>query len=114
MPSGYLLKVGDSRPLPGTFIISYVLPRRSFVSLDVADACGNRIREIVSGVQEPGEYDVCWEGTDDNGETLNGTTCYCRLIARSADGGVSIQSCTIRVEGVPDVSTDVDRFEAQP
>jgi flagellar hook assembly protein FlgD len=40
------------------------------VDVKVYDAAGRLVRQVVSGVQEPGYYTVHWDGCDDVGRAI--------------------------------------------
>ena len=97
MPAHYKLSQNSPNPFNGKTIISYALPRRSFVTLDVVNNLGERIRQLVSEMQEPGEYTVSWECDDDSGRYVEDGDYLCRMTARAAGGGAFMQSRQMQV-----------------
>jgi flagellar hook assembly protein FlgD len=98
VPSNYRLNQNDPNPFKGRTTIAYELPRRSHVTLDVVSIQGQRIRQIVSEIQEPGEYTVSWECEDDSGRCVEDGHYICRMTARAAGGGAFMQSRLMELE----------------
>ncbi len=67
----------------GTTII-YDLPEQALVNLAVYDLLGNRVATLVSAVQERGQQQVRWEGTNDAGTPLAGGLYVYRLTVARA------------------------------
>jgi len=54
---------------PGT-TVSYHVPRRGWVSVQVYDPRGGLVRALVSGEHESGSYRVPWDGRADTGRQV--------------------------------------------
>lgn len=53
-------------PFTGAMALAYAVPGKAArVQIDVYDLSGRRVRSLVSGVQEAGEYRVRWDGRDE-------------------------------------------------
>ncbi len=63
--------------------ISYELPLRTNVSLEVYDVDGRLVKSLVGKVQGPGFFSVEWAGTNDNGEAVASGVYFYRLRAAS-------------------------------
>ena len=64
--------------------IRYELKNKMFVKLAVCTETGQEVRALVSGEQPVGQYQVRWNGRDNEGRDVASGTYYCRLIT---DGG---------------------------
>jgi hypothetical protein len=65
--SGYSLAQNYPNPFNPTTFIQFSLPEHSYVSLDIFDIRGVKVRSLVGATQSPGEYISIWDGTDDTG-----------------------------------------------
>lgn len=61
--------------------ISYHLPARAHVELEIFDISGNPVTRLVDRVQDDGHYTVEWNGRDRWGEPLATGVYFCRLKA---------------------------------
>lgn len=61
--------------------IRYVIPSRQEVRLAVYDAAGRLVRDLVDRSQEPGAYEVVWDGTDRSGNRVGTGIYFYRLQA---------------------------------
>ncbi len=69
--SGFVLSQNYPNPFnPATFI-RFAVPQDTFVSLEIFDIRGIKVRTLVAGRQIPGEYIAMWDGTDDAGYSLS-------------------------------------------
>jgi len=59
--------------------ITYYLPYRTGVSLDIISLQGSRVRTLVSETQPEGYYSVTWDGCNDRGKTVAGGMYICLL-----------------------------------
>ncbi len=59
--------------------ISYFLPQRSQVRLQVFNMLGQPVRTLAEGEQTAGSHSVTWNGTDDNGKILSSGIYFYRL-----------------------------------
>jgi PKD repeat protein len=68
-------------PNPGymTIFLPYQLAQQSMVSLNMYDASGRFVRNLVSGMQTPGEYSVVWDGKDMNGKAVSAGVYFLRI-----------------------------------
>ena len=62
IPSSYSLKQNYPNPFNPTTQISYSIPTASYVKISVYNALGKEIDVIVNEKQNPGSYDVIWNG----------------------------------------------------
>jgi len=71
-PEQFIMTQNYPNPFNSSTIIDYLLPRSSFVTLDVYDILGKRVRTLVSSFQEAGTHRATW----DAGEMPSGQYCY--------------------------------------
>ncbi len=83
-----------SLEVPGAFLaypnpfsyqtkISFTVPTRSFATVEVYDTQGRRIRDLVGGYFIPGQYQVIWDGKDNNGLKMASGVYYIKLSTKS-------------------------------
>lgn len=59
--------------------IKYGLKSKTLVHLCIYDVTGRLIRNLSSGVRDPGVYELSWDGGDETGETLPGGVYFVHL-----------------------------------
>ncbi len=86
-PGGKLVtsvfEVGPNPVLTGTSV-SYALERAGLASLNVYDATGRRVRNLVSGLVKAGLHTADWDGKDAAGRLVPAGVYYIRLSADRA------------------------------
>jgi hypothetical protein len=70
-------------PFNPSTTISYELPARGRVNLDIYDAAGRRIVRLVDAVQDEGLHRVVWDGRDSNGSEVASGIYFSRLVTVS-------------------------------
>ncbi len=98
MPAVHGLSENQPNPFRTETSLPYVLPKTSYVTLEIIDIEGHRVRLLVDEVQEPGNHTVRWDGRDASGHRVGGGTYLCRMIARTASGRAFMQSREILLE----------------
>lgn len=66
----FALKQNYPNPFNPTTTISYSVDKTQNVRLQIYDQLGHNIRTLWSGVQNAGEYQLQWDGTDDFGQSV--------------------------------------------
>jgi hypothetical protein len=61
--------------------ISFALAQAGPVKLAVYDAAGREVRTLITGVQDAGQHQITWNGTDNSGHPVGSGTYFCRLHA---------------------------------
>jgi hypothetical protein len=61
--------------------ISWGVPSRTQVSLAIYDLQGKRVRQLVNGVADPGQYLARWDGHQERGELASPGVYFARLDA---------------------------------
>ena len=67
-------------PFNPSTTISYALPATAWITLEVADVLGRRVRVLQTGFAEAGVHSIVWDGKDDRGGVVAGGVYLCRLI----------------------------------
>lgn len=70
IPINFALKQNFPNPFNPETTIPYQLGRRSLVLLDIYNVLGQRIRTLVNGIKNTGQYAVTWDGRDDAGKSI--------------------------------------------
>jgi hypothetical protein len=63
--------VATPNPFSRSTQLSYAVPQRGNVSLDIFDATGRNVRTLVSGRSEPGRFSVNWDGRSQSGASVS-------------------------------------------
>ena len=70
LPESLTLFQNFPNPFNPSTRISYSLPTKSRVQLDIYDSLGRHVKTLINQVQSPGEYQVVWDGTNEAGEKV--------------------------------------------
>jgi hypothetical protein len=81
LPTVTQLAFAQPNPFRGEATIAFSLAQRGAVELAIYSVDGRRVRTLVSGVREPGEYRQGWDGRDDQGSRASAGVYYARLVA---------------------------------
>ena len=65
VPHEFALPQNHPNPFNPTTTISFVMPQRAHVRLEIYNAMGQRIRTLLAGEVESGKRQVVWDGKDD-------------------------------------------------
>lgn len=76
---------------PGTFL-SFGLPQKSAVSVDIYDLLGRRIVNLVDGELEAGAHSIFWDGKDAAGNPVSSGIYFYRVVT---DFGVKQEKMTL-------------------
>ena len=68
-------------PTHGSSLVQYSLARSGPVELSIYSVDGRRVRTLVHGVAEAGQYQQTWDGTDERGGMMRSGVFYVRLDA---------------------------------
>jgi hypothetical protein len=72
-------------PFNSSTAFQYFLPKEAYLTLDLYNLKGQKIRSVVREQQSPGEHLVRWNGTDDSGGVLPSGVYLYYIKAKSAD-----------------------------
>ena len=81
LPATSALLPNYPNPFNSRTILRYRLARASAVELVVYDLLGQRVRTIAKGVQPAGEYQIPWDGRDEEGRLVGSGVYLLRLKA---------------------------------
>ncbi len=74
-----------SQNLPNPFyehtVINYQLPEEVMVNINVYDISGRKVCALFNGIQNPGYYNIIWNGYDNNGEKLESGVYFYNITA---------------------------------
>jgi FlgD Ig-like domain/Cohesin domain len=82
-PTSYRLLQNHPNPFNAGTLIKYELPQAGPVSVKIYNLTGQEILEMVNAVQQPGRYQINWNGRDSRGETVPSGVYIYRLQAGS-------------------------------
>jgi hypothetical protein len=71
IPEKFTLSQNYPNPFNPTTTISYELPLKATVVLDVFDSVGRKVRRLTEGVQAAGRYALQWDGKDSSGHNVS-------------------------------------------
>ncbi|MBN1559811.1 T9SS type A sorting domain-containing protein [candidate division KSB1 bacterium] len=83
MPIAHSLSQNYPNPFNPTTAISYALPERSEMMLNVYDIHGKLVRTLVTGLQPAGAYTITWDGVNNAGESVPSGIYLYRMTAGS-------------------------------
>ncbi|MDZ7261813.1 MAG: M1 family aminopeptidase, partial [candidate division KSB1 bacterium] len=78
-PLRYELFQNYPNPFNSSTVIRYDLPQPSFVTLEIYNLLGQKVRTLVKQVQPPGPHQITWDGQSDKGQWLTSGLYFCRL-----------------------------------
>lgn len=83
IPEKYEVKQNYPNPFNPSTSISYSLPESRLVTLIVYDISGRKIAELVNNTQNPGTYNITWNGKNSSGENIASGIYFYELNAGS-------------------------------
>lgn len=86
----FVLHQNFPNPFSRATVISYTLPERCHVNLEIFDILGQRVCTLENDLREPGTYNVEWNIAEGAGRQVQGGIYFCRL--RTAAAGRTFQS----------------------
>jgi hypothetical protein len=79
LPTVTQLAPAKPNPFSQTVTLSFSLAAGGPVELTVYSVGGRKVRTLVRGVREPGEYSLVWDGRDAGGNAVGAGVYYARL-----------------------------------
>jgi hypothetical protein len=70
LPQEFYLSQNYPNPFNPSTAIKYGLPKASHVKLEIFDNNGRKVTELVNNNQDPGTYQVFWNGSNDLGQSV--------------------------------------------
>jgi hypothetical protein len=83
LPTAVTLYQNYPNPFNPSTQIRYELSSQGFVSLEVYDMLGRKVRSLVNRLQPSGAYVASWDGKNDSGVVLSSGVYFYRLVANS-------------------------------
>jgi len=83
LPTVYTLSQNYPNPFNPTTTIDYAMPKSGNVELVIFNTSGQKVRTLVSNVQDAGFYKVVWDGRNDLGEQVASGVYIYKLAADS-------------------------------
>jgi hypothetical protein len=83
VPAVTSLSLAGPNPFRDATALSLALAQSGPVEVVIYSVTGQRVRTLLSGMQEPGEYRLPWDGRDENGRYVAAGVYYVRLAAPS-------------------------------
>jgi FlgD Ig-like domain len=81
IPNKFAVYQNYPNPFNPTTVISYALPKASKVSVIIYDMLGREVKTLVSGLQNPGNHEVVWNGENNYGAKVASGAYIYRVIA---------------------------------
>jgi hypothetical protein len=81
LPQKLILKQNYPNPFNSATTIRYDLSKACFVTLEIYNLLGQKLRTVVAEDQKQGEYQINWNGHNDNGNLLPSGIYLCQLKA---------------------------------
>ena len=81
LPQQFALHQNYPNPFNPTTVIEYVLPKTSFVTIQIYNILGQKVKTLVEELQELGYKKIQWDGTDDNGNKVSSGIYFYRIVA---------------------------------
>ncbi len=83
IPNQFALNQNYPNPFNPSTTITFALPKNEQVKLEVYDILGNLVKTVVNQQMAPGNYNVVWNGVDQNGARVSSGVYLYRLQAGS-------------------------------
>ena len=79
LPATFQLYPNFPNPFNPQTQISYDVPEKSFIKVAVYNSLGQHVKTLVNSSQNPGHYEILWNGTDDNEKFMGTGLYFCRM-----------------------------------
>ena len=81
LPQVFALRQNYPNPFNITTLIRYILAKPSFVTLEIYNLLGERMRTLITERKPAGSHHKKWDGKDDSGQDLGSGVYFCRFHA---------------------------------
>ncbi|APF16880.1 hypothetical protein Calab_0832 [Caldithrix abyssi DSM 13497] len=75
----FLLKQNFPNPFNSSTVIRYKITKVSYVTINIFNFSGQKIRSLVSKKYIPGNYSITWDGTNDYGQPVSSGVYYYQI-----------------------------------
>ena len=81
--STWITSLGDNYPNPFSMetTIPYTIGKTEQVELAIYNVLGQRVTTLVKTTQEPGSYEITWDGANNRQEKVKAGIYFCRMVA---------------------------------
>ena len=93
LPKEFGLRQNYPNPFNPATVIEYALPKASEVKIQIYNILGQRVRNLVDELQEPGYKMIHWDGKDGNGRDVSSGIYFYRIVARTNQGSEDFVKC---------------------
>lgn len=97
LPTDYDIKQNYPNPFNSQTRISYIITEGSNVELTIYDITGKRIKNLFTGYQPPGSYEINWDGLDEDNSIVSSGVYFLKLSAKSFSGNSQLQQKIIKM-----------------
>jgi hypothetical protein len=80
-PARFSVSQNYPNPFNPSTVIEFKMPHPGFVSLDIFDVAGRKVRTLVSDYRGAGAQKVGWDGRDDEGGLVSSGVYFYRVTA---------------------------------
>jgi hypothetical protein len=80
-PQTFSLQQNFPNPFNPTTTVSYSVPKSGQVNVMVYDLLGNLVKTLVNKVQQPGQYQIVWDATNDQGQVVPTGNYILKMVA---------------------------------
>ncbi|MGC9364086.1 MAG: FlgD immunoglobulin-like domain containing protein [Fidelibacterota bacterium] len=80
LPQGYALHQNYPNPFNSQTTIKYIIYQNTQVELKIFNILGEEVRTLVNKNQNPGNYQIYWDGKNNSGKPLESGIYICQLI----------------------------------
>ncbi|MBC8256565.1 MAG: T9SS type A sorting domain-containing protein [Candidatus Marinimicrobia bacterium] len=92
IPKDYHLNQNYPNPFNPTTYIHYSVPQYDFVTINIVNISGQIIKTIVQSSHQPGNYEIMWNGTNQNGISVPSGIYFYKM---DADEFVSVRKLVL-------------------
>jgi len=68
LPTAFKVSQNYPNPFNPATTIEYTVPTRSYVTIEIFNLLGQKVRTLIDETKPAGSYEAIWNGTDDNGK----------------------------------------------
>jgi flagellar hook assembly protein FlgD len=79
LPGSFSLRQNYPNPFNPTTTISFELPKKSRVVLDIFNLLGRRVKALHDGIMPAGTHSIIWNGLNEAGEEVTSGIYFYRL-----------------------------------
>jgi hypothetical protein len=90
-PKKFALHTNYPNPFNASTVLSYDLPKPAFVTLEIYNLLGQRVRTLLNEWKAAGQYRLAWDGRDDNGSALPSGIYFCKVAIKSSGRATSVR-----------------------